>query len=156
MSPSMVNCTKSPTKHTKQYSFSHNHEEADPRIFWLCSIMKGDIIHSTDTDLLAIALIKDNQLKLRERNIIIHFRKAGKSLFTAGLIDMWNLSALPQHTVYWQHETLTCWRSLVWCTLSWGTTYYYFFVVSLKTIASRRSTSTSIPSALNQQMMLKK
>ena len=109
MSPSMVNCTKSPTKHTKQYSFSHNHEEADPRIFWLCSIMKGDIIHSTDTDLLAIALIKDNKLKLRERNIIIHFRKAGQefvycwinrhvkfisSSSTYSLLTTWNIDVL--------------------------------------------------------------
>ena len=41
--------------------------------------MKGDIIiHITDTDLLAIALINHTQLKLGERNIVIHFRKAGQ------------------------------------------------------------------------------
>ena len=30
-------------KYTKQYPFSNSHEEADTGIFWLCSIMKGDI-----------------------------------------------------------------------------------------------------------------
>ena len=65
-------------KHTKQYPFSNNHEKVDARIFWLCSIMKGDIIiRRTDTDLLAIALINHTQLKLGEKNIVIHFRKAG-------------------------------------------------------------------------------
>ena len=45
----------------------------------LCSIMKGDIIIcSTDTDLLVIALINHTQLKLGERNIGIHFGKAGE------------------------------------------------------------------------------
>ena len=45
----------------------------------LCSIMKGDIIIcSTDTDLLVIALINHTQLKLGERNIVIHFGKAGE------------------------------------------------------------------------------
>ena len=41
--------------------------------------MKGDIIiHSSDADLLAIALINYTQLKLGERKIVIHFGKAGQ------------------------------------------------------------------------------
>ena len=66
-------------KYTQQYPFSNNHEEADIRIFWLCSLMQGDIIiRSTDTDLLANALINHTQLKLGGRNIVIHFRKTGQ------------------------------------------------------------------------------
>ena len=66
-------------KHTQQYPFLNNHEEADTRIFWLWSIMTGDIIiHSSDTDLLAIALINHTQLRLGERKIAIHFGKAGQ------------------------------------------------------------------------------
>ena len=41
--------------------------------------MKGDnIIHSSDADLLAIALINYTQLKLGERKIVIHFGKASQ------------------------------------------------------------------------------
>ena len=112
--------------------------------------MKDDIIIcSTDTDLFAIALINYNQLKLGERNIVIHFGKAGQEFVYCCINNLWNLSAFSKHTVYWQHKTLTCWRSLVWCTLLRDATYYHFFVVSLKAIASRCSTSTPISSALN-------
>ena len=41
--------------------------------------MKVDIIiRSTDTDLLAAALINHTQLKFGERNIVIHFGKVGQ------------------------------------------------------------------------------
>ena len=78
MSSSRVNCTKSPINTQSNNPFSNNYEEEDTRMFRLCSIIKGDIIIcSTDTDLLVIALINHTQLKLGERNIVIHFGKAG-------------------------------------------------------------------------------
>ena len=79
MSSSRVNCTKSPINAQSNNPFSNNYEEGDTRMLRLCSIMKGDIIIcSTDTDLLVIALINHTQLKLGERNIVIHFGKAGE------------------------------------------------------------------------------
>ena len=49
MFPSRVNCTKSPIN-TQSNTLSNNHKEADNRIFWLCSIMNGDICRESSTE----------------------------------------------------------------------------------------------------------
>ena len=53
----------------------NNHDEADTRMFWLSSLMEGKdvIIRSTDTDILAIAMINQHKLNLQDRNMVIHY-----------------------------------------------------------------------------------
>ena len=53
----MTKCTK--------YPFRNNHKEADTRIFWLITLIQGNVlVRSIDTDILAIALISFAELQL--------------------------------------------------------------------------------------------
>lgn len=59
---------------TTKCPFNNNHEEADTRMFWLATLMDGNIlIRSTDTDILAIALLNSTELSLDNRSLVIQY-----------------------------------------------------------------------------------
>ena len=52
-----MKCTK--------YPFRNNHKEADTGIFWLITLIQGNVlVRCIDTDILAIALISFAELQL--------------------------------------------------------------------------------------------
>ena len=62
----MSTTTKCPVK--------NNHEEADTRIFWLITLIQGNVLlRSTDTDILVIGLINFAELQLDNCSIVIQY-----------------------------------------------------------------------------------
>ena len=54
--------------------FKNNREEADTRIFWLITLIQGNIlVRSMDMDILAIALINFAELQLDNHSIVTQY-----------------------------------------------------------------------------------
>ena len=61
---------------------TNNHDEADSRMFCLCTLFQEQdvIIRSTDTDILSISMVVHNELNLKSCNVIIHYRKSSADI----------------------------------------------------------------------------
>ena len=66
------------TQSTVKLPTNNNHDEADTRMIWLCTLFQEQdvIIQSTGTNILWISMVVHNKLNLKSRNVVIHYGKS--------------------------------------------------------------------------------